>query len=103
MKNAAIAFAFAALASTAFGADFKGVISDAMCGKKHTAASLEDQACVKKCIKGPDDAVLITTDNQVLKIDPASFSKVKTHLGQEVLIRGKVTGDTLTIDSIKSS
>ena len=103
MKTSIVLFVFAALGSmSAFGAEYKGVISDAMCGKKHAAASLEDQACVKKCVKGPGDAVLITTDNQVLKIEQHSFNKVKSHLGKEVNIRGKVNGDTLTVDSVST-
>jgi hypothetical protein len=102
VKKLFVVLAFAAISSmTAFAAEFKGVISDSTCGVKHTAASAADMACVKKCVKSPSDAVFITSDNKILKIDEASAGKVMPHLGHKVIITGKVTGDTLTIDSIK--
>jgi hypothetical protein len=102
VKKLFVVLAFAAISSmTAFAAEFKGVISDSTCGVKHTAASAADMACVKKCVTSPSDAVFITSDNKILKIDEASATKVMPHLGHKVIITGKVTGDTLTIDSIK--
>jgi hypothetical protein len=102
VKKVFTVLAFAAVCSmSAFGAEFKGTISDAMCGAKHIAASADDQACVKKCVKGPGDAVLITSDNMVLKIDDASFDKIKPHLGHKVTIQGKVTDGKLMVDSVK--
>jgi hypothetical protein len=102
VKKVFTVLAFAALGSmSAFGAEFKGTISDAMCGAKHIDSAAADQACVKKCVKGPGDAVLITADSKILKIDEASFDKIKPHLGHKVIIQGKVSGDTLTVDSVK--
>jgi hypothetical protein len=102
VKKVFTVLAFAAVGSmSAFGAEFKGTVADAMCNVKHIAATADDQACVKKCVKGPGDVVLITPDSKVLKIDEASFDKIKPHLGHKVTIQGKVNGDVLTVDSVK--
>lgn len=99
MKKAFVIFA--AMSMSTFAATLTGVVSDANCGAKHLDASAASIACVQKCVKGGTDAVFVTSDNKVLKIDDASKSKIMAHLGHKVTINGKVTGDTLTIRSVK--
>ena len=102
MKKVLFVLGFAAVSSmTAFGAEMTGTISDAMCGKKHVDASKDSIECVQKCVKGGSPAVFITSDDKILKIDPASMKTVTPHLGHKVSVTGKVDGDTLKIDSIK--
>ena len=92
-------FAFIALfAVSAFAADYKGTISDAKCGAAHADASEKSTACVNKCVKGGQKAVLVS-DGKVLQI--ANQDKVTEHLGHKVTITGKVEGDTLTVDTVK--
>jgi hypothetical protein len=88
-------------AMSAYGAEFKGVISDSMCGAKHVDATEKSMACVKKCVKDGDEAVFITSDDKVLTIDKASQAKVAPHLGHKVTVTGTVTDGSLKIDSIK--
>jgi hypothetical protein len=57
--------------------------------------------CVQKCVKDGKDAVFVTSDNKVLKIDASSKDKIMPHLGHKVSVSGQVTGDTLKIDSVK--
>jgi hypothetical protein len=83
---------------SAFAGEWSGVISDAKC--KHTDASDKSIACVQSCVKRGGEAVFITADDKVLHIDKASLDKVQPHLGHKVKITGKVTGDTVTIDTI---
>ena len=85
---------------SAYAAEWKGVISDAMCGAKHADASDKSIACVKKCVKGGSDAVLITPDNQVVTIDKDSQEKVAPMLGQKVTVTGTLANGNLKIDSI---
>jgi len=81
-----------------FAGSWSGVISDSKC--KHTDASEKSIACVQGCVKKGADAVFITSDNKVLKIDKASIDKVTPHLGHKVTVTGDVKGDTITIDSV---
>src|SRR4051812_42489598 len=83
-------------AISAFAEDWSGTIADATCGAKHTAATAADQACVKKCMDGGAPAVFIAGD-KVYKI--ANQDAIKGHEGHKVTITGKMTGDTIQVDS----
>lgn len=83
-------------ALAAFGAEMKGVISDAKCGAAH--ATKLNEKCVSGCVKGGQAPVFVT-EGKVLKI--ADASKVMDHLGHQVKISGKVEGDTVAIDKIE--
>ncbi len=101
MKKLALAGLFvSALAVSAFGETYKGYIADANCAKKGKAAASANHAqCAAKCIGGGAAAVLVTEDGTVYKI--ADQDKVKEHAGHIVTIEGKLSGDTLTVDSVK--
>ena len=99
MKKAVVLFALASM--SAFAAQLTGTISEEHCGAKHADASEASIACVQKCVKGGSAPVFITSDNKVLKISDSSKSKVMAHLGHKVTVNGKVSGDTLTISSVK--
>ncbi len=86
---------------SAFAAEFKGVISDEMCGAKHADASEKSMACAQKCVKMGLAPVFVGDDNKVYKIDASSVTKVTPHAGHKVTITGTADGDTLKIDSIK--
>ena len=99
MKKAFVLFALVSM--SAFAAEFSGTVSDAHCGAKHIAATKADQACAQKCVKGGADAVLVTSDSKVLKIDAASKEKIMPFLGKKVTIDGSLNGDSLTVESVK--
>ena len=100
MKKALVVFALTAFGSmSAFAGEWSGTITDAKC--KHTDGTEAHIACAQKCVKGGSDAVFITADNKVLTIDKASMDKVTPHIGHKVTVTGKVTGDTIMIDSVK--
>lgn len=98
MKKALVLFALASM--SAFAAEFSGTISDSHCGAKHAAASDADMACVQKCIQGGADAVLVTSDNKVLKISAASKDKIQPYLGKKVKINGRLSKGELTVNSV---
>ena len=81
---------------SAFAEEFNAYISDSKCGAKHAADM--NAKCVNGCIKGGATAVAVVGD-KVYKI--ADADKVKDHYGHKVVITGKASGDTLTVDSVK--
>lgn len=84
-------------ASSAFAENFKGTISDAMCGGKHVNATKDDMACAQKCVLGGEKAVLIVGD-KTYKIE--NQDAVKAHIGHKVNVSGTLTGDTIHIDKV---
>jgi hypothetical protein len=100
MKKLLVTVALSAIGSmSAFAGEWSGVITDSKC--KHTDGTEAHIACAQKCVKGGSDAVFITSDNKVLKIDKGSMDQVTPHIGHKVTVTGKVTGDTIAIDSVK--
>ena len=82
----------------AYSQTLTGTISDEHCGAKHVAASDADAACVKKCMAGGAAAVFIAGD-KVYKIE--NQEAAKGFEGQKVSLDGKMTGDSIHIDTIK--
>jgi hypothetical protein len=89
----------ALMAASSFAAEWKGVISEAGCGLKHSAASAGAEKCVTACVKKGQAPVLVT-DGKVVKI--ANGDKVMDFLGKSVVVTGKLAGDTVTIESVKA-
>src|SRR5271156_2279502 len=88
---------FAIASSFAIAADFTGYIIDESCSTK--SAMKGNEACAKKCIKGGTPAVLLMEDGKVYKLD--AQAQASEHAGQKVNVSGKLTGDTIKVDSIK--
>jgi hypothetical protein len=100
MKKVLAVFALTVIGSmSAFAGEWSGYIADSKC--KHVDGTADHVACTAKCIKGGADAVFVTSDNKVLKIDKDSLDKVTPHYGHKVTVTGKVDGDTLKVDTIK--
>lgn len=96
--SSALALSFFAVG--AFAESMTGYISDAHCGTKHHAVSDSNTSCVKACLKGGADAVLVS-DGKVYKLDDQS--KAKDYAGQMVTVNGTVNGDTVHVDSISAA
>src|ERR1041385_9114377 len=63
---------FALAGISAFGAEITGFVGDASCGAKHKDASDASAACAKRCTGRGDQAVLVTPEGKVYKIDSGS-------------------------------
>ena len=85
---------------SAMAEKWTGTISDAKCGMAHADASEKSMKCVEACVKAGQAPVFVV-DGKVLKIDAASKDKGTAHLGHKVTIDGKLTGDTVTVKSVK--
>jgi hypothetical protein len=95
-----IAMTAALFTVSAMAEKWTGTISDAKCGMAHADASEKSMKCVESCVKGGQAPVFVA-GGKVLKIDEASKAKVMSHLGHKVMINGKLTGDTVTVKSVK--
>jgi hypothetical protein len=100
MKKVLAVFAFVAM--SAMAADWTGYIVDQACATKQGAKAASDDhaACAAKCMKAPGaTAVLMTADGKIYKV--AEQDKVAAHVGHKVTITGKMTDDTISVDSVK--
>ena len=78
-----------------------GYISDQACATKmgDHAAKDEHEACAAKCIKEGSEAVLLTMDGKIYKLDQQD--KVSQFAGKKVEVTGNVSGNSISVTSIK--
>lgn len=90
--------AFLAFGCLAWSAStFYGVVSDSMCGAKHSRASASATQCVKGCVAKGAKYVLVSK-GQVYQLDPQD--KFADYAGQRVRVKGTKSGDTITAESV---
>lgn len=85
-----------------FGAladDITGYVSESHCGSAHNAPSAANTACIKKCLKGGSDPVLIS-NGKVMQFDADSKEKAKAFAGDNVKIDGTMDGDVIKVNTI---
>ena len=94
-------------ATFAFGAEqnWKGKISDSMCGASHKSAiehagkKLTDRECVEACIKDGGKYVFVS-NGKVYNIDNQDYAGLAEHAGHSVSLKGEMTGDTIKVSDI---
>jgi hypothetical protein len=86
-------------AMSAFAESFTGVVGDSSCGAKHMAGSEADAKCAQTCIKSKGAKAVFLSDGKVYQIE--NQDAIKGHEGHKVTITGKMTGETLHVDSVK--
>jgi len=96
MKKVLVVFGFAAI--SAMAADVTGYIVDKNCSTNK--AMLGNEECAKRCLGRGAAAMLATEDGKVYAI--SNQDKVKDVAGKKVTVTGKVEGDSITVDSVKS-
>jgi hypothetical protein len=78
-----------------------GTVSDTMCGKKHMMAGKSAAECTRECVKEGSDYALVVGDKiYTLKGDKAAIDKFA---GDNVTVKGKLSGSTVTMESIKAA
>jgi hypothetical protein len=88
----------AGLAIAADSSTVNGIVSDSQCGAKGASAS--HAACMNKCLAKGAKAVIVTdSDQKVLTVDNPDV--LKGHESHHVAVTGKVTGDSIHVDSVK--
>jgi hypothetical protein len=100
MRKLAAVFALAGgLSVCSFAADsWTGYIVDKNCATKKEM--LGNETCAKSCIKRGAPAVLATDDGKIYQIKEQD--KVTDSAGKKVTVTGKMDGDTISVDSVKS-
>jgi hypothetical protein len=97
VKKLLVVFGFAAI--SAMAADWTGYIIDKNCASKKEMWG--NEACAQSCIKKGAAAVFVTEEGKVFAV--ANQDKVKESAGKKVTISGKMDGETITVDSVKST
>jgi hypothetical protein len=90
---------FGLTAASMFAADVTGYIVDKNCASNKAMLGNED--CAKRCIGRGAAAVLATEDGKVYAI--SNQDKVKDVAGKKVTVTGKVEGESITVESVKTS
>ena len=76
-----------------------GWLSDAKCAANGAKAS--HKGCSMKCVEGGQAIVFVAEDKKVYKLEGAD--KVKSMVGDRVVLRGSMVGDTITVESGKAA
>jgi hypothetical protein len=78
-----------------------GTVTNAMCGAHHMMKNATAAECTRACIKqGADFALASGGKVYILKGGKSQFDKVA---GQSVSVKGKVNGNTISVDSIEAA
>jgi hypothetical protein len=75
-----------------------GIISDAMCGKKHMIPGKTEAECVQECVKSGSSYGLVAEDKVYTLV--AKPEAIARFAGKHVHIEGKLKDTTITVDSI---
>jgi hypothetical protein len=80
------------------GTTLTGVVSDAMCGAKHSMTNMSAADCTRMCAKvGQGFALVVGDKTYNLRGDSAELDKFAA---QKVTVKGKVEGNTVAVDSV---
>ena len=76
----------------------KGYVSDSKCGAK--GANAKAAECTKKCLQAGAKMVVVTDkDQKILTVDNPDV--LTGHEGHHVAVTGKVSGDSIHVDTVK--
>lgn len=75
-----------------------GVVSDALCGAHHGMKGMSATDCTRMCVKAGQSYALVV-GNKVYTLSGHSPELYK-YAGQKVEVKGKITADKLTVDSV---
>jgi len=95
---------------SAMAGEMTGYISDTKCAAEHSKAATASgwihpkvfESCAKMCVKDGSEAVFLTEENKVVKVDADSLDKVLPHLGHKVKLDGKIENGKLKVASIST-
>jgi hypothetical protein len=94
-----VLFAIAAFAQSS--ETLTGVVSDAMCGAEHMMKDASPAKCTRECVKQGSDYALVS-GGKVYTLQ-GKKDQLDKFAGQSVKVTGKLSGTTLTVDSIDAA
>lgn len=92
---------FALAAGSAQPREFKGFVTDDMCGAEHMMEGMNDKECADECVgMGAAYALYVPDDEKMYKADDPE--KLKALAGEDVVVKGELQadGETITIASV---
>ncbi|HUK34277.1 MAG TPA: hypothetical protein VLV86_10220 [Vicinamibacterales bacterium] len=111
LSRSSSAFALAIIVITTSGSaaaetqTWIGRISDSKCGRSHASMigrekRLTDRGCTERCIEAGAKYVFVV-DDAVYQIANQNAKGLTSHAGRTVALTGTLTGDTMTVSTIK--
>ena len=98
---AAIVFAGGVFAGAQSSTTLTGTVTDAMCGAKHMMEGASAAKCTRECVKqGSSYALVVGSKVYTLKGHSEELDK---YAGEAVKVTGAVSGDTVTVASVKAA
>lgn len=79
----------------------EGVISDAMCVKKHMMPGKSDADCIKECVKDGSSYVLVVGDK--VYSFKGNASTIAPFAGKHVQVQGDVKENTINLTKIQEA
>lgn len=97
---AVLAFGTASLSAQATQT-LTGTVSDSMCGAHHMMKNATLPQCTRECVKQGSDFALVSGGKvYALHGDKSQLDKLA---GQNVTVKGKISGTAISVDSITPS
>lgn len=81
---------------------FVGVVSDAMCGAKHSMMPGKDAECTRACVRKGSKFALVVGD-KVYTLEGGSATDLDKLAGAMARVSGTVDGDTIHVSSVKAA
>jgi hypothetical protein len=87
--------------SSAASKTLTGIVSDSMCGAQHMAKDKTAAECTRECVtKGSKYALVVGEKVYTLEGQEAELDKLA---GMQAKVKGKVSGDTIAVQSAESA
>ena len=84
--------------SSAAPGTLTGIVSDSMCGAQHMEKGKSAAECTRECVKGGTKYALVVGKKvYTLEGHEVDLDKVA---GMKATVKGKVSGETLTVESV---
>lgn len=82
--------------ATAADKEFKGSVTDDMCGGEHMMEGMTPKECADECVRmGSSYALFVPAEKKMYLVDDPG--KLEPFSGEEVVVKGTVTDDGTTI------
>jgi len=93
-----------ALPLTAKTQSYTGIVSDAMCGKKHMMEG-DPAACLRACVQKGSKYALVVGDKVYTldSDDKATLATLDSLANQKATVNGEANGDEITVKSVSAA
>lgn len=101
MKYPTIVAVLSLITAIAQAEQFRGTITDAMCGKQHMMKNASAAECTRACVKaGSDFALVVGEKLYILRGDKAQLDEFA---GSPAVIEGDLKGNAITVKRVTAA